>query len=1600
MDYALKIRLLLDLYFFRLSVVALSFAHCHGRLSAVRQSLLRLLVAAACGMVIFATPAAAASRAVLLDGPGPWRDARWDLTVNQVGSLLKDAGYDISIVSPVDLSSPPPSDTLLAVPSLQTLPLSCYKFVIAFLNAGGNLLASGGEPFRAPLYPSANGGWSDQQTLVQASVAAKTVLDPATATLSSVFGVQQPVTRTLVTGPDGQAKAVDYQLQLLTSNYFLLTAPLSKPIFNPGQSATIVWTRGTPGQGMMFEWDENDGSRWIAKVALHSDWTKQVLLPADFRYYGGNANRANSVFDPTQANLLYFGVAINQGVYLGPVEFAVGPIGTGSSPAIELFTPPVLETLSPWYKQYEVQRAGYPVRMPIIRGRGMSLTADPDGRYRAVGDLLSPSATWYVANNGSIRVWLPWPELAEPDRSQVVTLLSAASNRLSLLNAGPKQIVSLPDEVITLGGRVRNSGVTVAISNLTWSISSADGSVVSQSTINLSIPASGTFTFPGTTVGPLPAGDYAVAAKLVVGNQEIDRVDSRLRVFDPTTTYQSDQRIVVANGSFSTTSGRRVFLQGVNYWPRYMVAVENARFNQSWFLPQNYDPDVVEADLTVLQSLNINLLSIQFHPYVGPEQGRSLIDFLDRCRNHGMWANIYIDAFVNGTPLSVLYSGSAQKINPSLSTIIQSALLPGNDRVFAFDLLWEPSLGGQTGRVLLDDVWRSWIVDQYGSFSNAEKSWAFTGPRDAQGQLSGPLDSQFANDGAWRVIVAAYRRFLDDFLGRAFGVLSRVIRAITPGTLLSFRNGLNAWSFGNNVVMGYDLGVGAAHMDFVSSEAYGMPAWPDGRIYGFASPYGRYRSGGKPVYWAESGVDIGVTGSALPFETANCDALMRMVNEDGSSAAAVWWSPGGWRPNTGDDYGILNPDGSPRPCASMLSQWGTTFQQSPPPVNSGTPVTLVVDRDADARGSYGLMLRWQNDYVQAKQAGRPVVLKDGGTGTDTSNMPLVQIGNVPYTGSGPLKYANGEFAGVRIQCPDLNVTVENGATVQVSAGETCQVTVTVVNTGSAAWLPSGQARGVALRTNVGDLRLSRTLGYMERTDLGPLQVTANGTSLDIRGRLNIQGVGWFGEVMRIGADTGTRTALDISLAPGAAGLTATSGTSGTVRAGYATASVNFGSTPYGTAVFSVIENNVVVSEAGVPASPPTTSARIFVDFRSHVAALPGRAVGGTIDVNTGVALVNMGTSAANVTYTLRDADGRSVSVGHGTLAVNAHVAKFIDQVTDIAADFILPGDFSTRIQFGSLELFSDQPVSVVALRLTTNQRGETLLTSTPIADMAKPLSMAPIYFPQIADGGGYVTTIVLLDTSNAIETGKLLLFDDNGLPLVVSSNGGSTGSSFNYSLQPGGIFIFQTDGSPASVHIGSVQLVPNSGNSVPVGAGVFSVSQQGALVSESGVPSSTPTTHARIFIDTSNGHNTGLAISSAGQAASVTLRAFQLDGSTAAGSSRGPAVLSANGHRAAFVDELIAGLPPNFTGVLDISATVPFAALTLRSLTNSRGDFLVTTFPIADFAQPAPSPVVFPQIADGGGYSTQFILISAAGASTTTLNFFDDAGTALPVGRK
>src|SRR5262249_37436816 len=154
---------------------------------------------------------------------------------------------------------------------------------------------------------------------------------------------------------------------------------------------------------------------------------------------------------------------------------------------------------------------------------------------------------------------------------------------------------------------------------------------------------------------------------------------------------------------------------------------------------------------------------------------------------------------------------------------------------------------------------------------------------------------------------------------------------------------------------------------------------------------------------------------------------------------------------------------------------------------------------------------------------------------------------------------------------------------------------------------------------------------------------------------------------------------------------------------------------------------------------------------------------------------------------------------------------------------------------------------------------------------------------------------------------------DGGAPLSVQSVGGTMGATFSYSIPAAGTFIFQTDGSPSSARTGWVKVTPDGGSKLQVGTGVLSSTPQDRLVNESGIPSSSPTTRARVYVDMSGSHDSALAINNpAGTPITVTIQAFDTNGRSAG---NGPATvnLAKNGHVGAFVRELITGLPVGFT---------------------------------------------------------------------------------------
>ena len=156
-------------------------------------------------------------------------------------------------------------------------------------------------------------------------------------------------------------------------------------------------------------------------------------------------------------------------------------------------------------------------------------------------------------------------------------------------------------------------------------------------------------------------------------------------------------------------------------------------------------------------------------------------------------------------------------------------------------------------------------------------------------------------------------------------------------------------------------------------------------------------------------------------------------SKSGANGSAAWCYPGGLRLDENSDFGIVAPDGLPRPAALQLQHYARALPAAR--VNPAPDSWITVDRDADARGFAGFCARWGADYARRRAEGKIPSVRSPATGLTTATMPLIAVGNVPAKGHNPLKYANAEI--------ELLPT-QNGA-----------LAYSVVNTGDVTWTQHG-----------------------------------------------------------------------------------------------------------------------------------------------------------------------------------------------------------------------------------------------------------------------------------------------------------------------------------------------------------------------------------------------------------------------------------------------------------------------------------------------------------------------------------------------------------------
>jgi hypothetical protein len=961
--------------------------------------------------------------------------------------------------------------------AILVLPNACYfasdakPALEAFLKRGNHLLAISG-PALQNLVVWENGKWltRDLAKVELGYAKGESIIDWRTQDLKTWQRTSGTMTnptefRVEPSGDSDVPDALHVKIGRLDNWDTIVSPKLTKP-FPDGSDVLVLWAKGGPNTPeMVVEMREKDGSRWMGNIKLTTDWIRYVLTPTDFAYWQDNPSRGRGGpgdrFNPANAEIISFGLAsgiTNQATGI-PHEFWVAGVRAVKDKYASVdFTPPILESISPAYKTYRtsasrVDVVGSPMSVqlngdfvaPISRAPGFGSDALRDQRYIPVlkardadGTLRSSAAHLFLNTTGTYSgsVWgFIGFEQDYLDRTSdqtvplVLEMLKRMNRGLFLSNAGTDAFAYALGDTTKLGAYVSNLGTKPVSAEVEFSIRSGD-KVVHTAKCQAQVERTRTGEPRLLSADPvkLEAGEYVVEVVLRVDGAAVDRIEHEFRVIcfrDPA----EDEIVRVRDGEFYL-GGEKWHALGMNYWPTYTCGQERWL---AWLKPEQYNPEIVERDLSLAEKLGINTLSIQ---YTDADQASPLMDFLARAHNH----KIKVHAYIPGLhPLNQ---------DPRLSSkLINAAHLAQSPAFFAYDVGWEVNVGRYDRRKEYDKDWQQWVIDRYGSVEHAVKDWGFTPDRNGE-FITGPTDEQLTRDGAWNVFVSAYRRFWDDEISKRYREVREHIRTLDRNHLVGARSGYGGTgSMWAAQFFPFDLASGAKHLDFTSPEGYALGGDRLGFLKGgLITLYGRHVSGGKPVFWAEYGMSIWPQCDAAAMERQRdyFRKTLDMVRISGANGSAGWWWPGGFRIGENSDFGVVNPDGTPRPAALEISRFASeraSQHAAPGPV-------LTMDRDKHASGLAGVYEALADEYVKAANDGKAPTLRTEATDTTSANVPLVAVGNTPCNGHNPPKHLNSEFNYIRIN--DLEVA--NGGIVESERGKPVYVEASVGNLAEAKWL--------------------------------------------------------------------------------------------------------------------------------------------------------------------------------------------------------------------------------------------------------------------------------------------------------------------------------------------------------------------------------------------------------------------------------------------------------------------------------------------------------------------------------------------------------------------
>jgi hypothetical protein len=452
------------------------------------------------------------------------------------------------------------------------------------------------------------------------------------------------------------------------------------------------------------------------------------------------------------------------------------------------------------------------------------------------------------------------------------------------------------------------------------------------------------------------------------------------------------------------------------------------------------------------------------------------------------------------------------------------------------------------------------------------------------------------------------------------------------------------------------------------------------------------------------------------------------------------------------------------------------------------------------------------------------------------------------------------------------------------------------------------------------------------------------------------------------------------------GMTVTTvGGSSSVVVGYGRIQPGGGTTlPAGVAIFGYRSGGVLVTEAGVPAMQPVLSGRIYAEMNGPI--------------NTGVAFANPNPNPVTVSFYFTNANGNNTAANNFTIGAGAQIARFLNEFPFNMNNFV-----------GTFTFTASAPLGVISLRGVTNSRSEFLITTQTIAPLTT-ASSSPLVMAHFADGGGWTTHVVLVNSTDQLIAGTVQFFGEGsasvaGTPVTLAVNG-QAGVSFNYAIPARAAVKLETSGIGTATQVGSVRVTPASGSNSPSGFTIFSLTQNGTLTTQASIAGEAPSSAFRLYVETSGtagatgSIQSGLAMTNTSSAAAtVTVELYTMTGVYTGFTET--LTIPGTGHIAKFVHEIFPALPLPFSGILRIRANQsPITVVGLRTRYNERAEFLITTTPASNEASASlASDAIFPHIVVMGGYTTQFVLFSGSQSQPGLgiLNFYSQVGQSMNV---